>query len=685
MVGLSCGWCSALHRRCFVVVSSFFVVFACMSLYPPVPETSSARRVPAWALAVFGVAVVALLVWGLAWIYQDRMERHRHQAELGLQAISHLQTQSLAEWRAQRLTDALSLSDDTLFSQAVAQWLRSPSQDLERMVEERLRILQEHENYTAVHLVDTRGQLLLTPGGSTFGSLPDPEQQALQTALAQAMPSIVEPHRDAAVFAFPYMSLLAPIFDGAQPLGAVWLVVDVRTSLYPLLERWPTASATAESAIVSPDGDTVLFLSPLRHRADTALNLRLPLSHTEEPAVQALLGTRGIFYGRDYRGEPVLAMASAVTGSPWTMVSKIDTREALAAQWLDMLALGLPVLLVLLAAGSTLVLWHRRAWRRERALKTQLQRNLRWLEGAQKAAVLGYFAYDVPTEVFSMSHMANTIFGLPAEGAMGLRQWIGLIHREDRDSTLAVHAHAMSERLPLRTQYRIHRASDGQERWVQVWGEYEVETGGHSVARMIGTVQDITERKEAEQALAQVRAALEERVRLDPLTQVANRLALDEHMDTEWHRAQRSHTPLSLLMIDVDHFKAYNDLYGHVAGDHCLQQVAQAVAGAVTRAGDLVARYGGEEFAVLLPDTDAEHAHLIARKVREAVNALAMPHAHSPTHPHVTVSIGLACTQPGAHDATEPGVQALFEQADAALYTAKQSGRDQVTDWQPLP
>ena len=651
-----------------------------MSLHPPFTETAHPHRIGPWALALTGLLALALALWGLALVYQDRMERHRHQAELGLQAISHLQAQSLADWRAQRLTDAMALSDDALFAQAVAQWLRNPSQDLERMVEERLRILQEHENYTAVHLVDTQGQLQLTPGGSTFGRLPEPEQQALQTALAQAMPGVVEPHRDAAAFAFPFLSLLAPVFDGAQPVGAVWLVVDVRTTLYPLLERWPTASATAESAIVTPEGDGVLFLSPLRHREDAALNLRLPLSRTDDPAVQALMGTRGVFYGRDYRGEPVMAMASPVTGTPWTMVSKIDVAEAFATEWREMLALGLPVVLILLCTGCVLVYWQRRAWRRERALKTELQRNLRWLEGAQKAAALGYFAYDVAGELFSMSPMANTIFGLPAEGSMALRQWIGLIHPEDREATLAVHARAMSERLPLRTQYRLHRASDGQERWVEVWGEYEyaVDADEHRVARMIGTVQDITERKTAEQALAQVRTALEERVRLDPLTQVANRLALDEHMDTEWHRAQRSHTPLSLLMIDVDHFKAYNDHYGHVAGDHCLQQVARAISASVTRAGDLVARYGGEEFAVLLPDTDAAHARLIAQKIRDAVAAQAIAHDRSPAQPYITVSIGVACARPAAQDAPEPGVQSLFEQADAALYTAKQSGRDQV-------
>jgi len=106
--------------------------------------------------------------------------------------------------------------------------------------------------------------------------------------------------------------------------------------------------------------------------------------------------------------------------------------------------------------------------------------------------------------------------------------------------------------------------------------------------------------------------------------------------------------------------------------------VARAISASVTRAGDLVARYGGEEFAVLLPDTDAAHARLIAQKIRDAVTAQAIAHDRSPAQPHVTVSIGVACARPAAQDAPEAGVQSLFEQADAALYMAKQSGRDRV-------
>ena len=127
---------------------------------------------------------------------------------------------------------------------------------------------------------------------------------------------------------------------------------------------------------------------------------------------------------------------------------------------------------------------------------------------------------------------------------------------------------------------------------------------------------------------------------------MANRLALDEAVATEWSRALRSGAPLSVLMIDVDHFKAYNDHYGHVAGDLCLQRVAQALSLAVGRVGDMVARYGGEEFAVLLPDTDASQATVIGQRLCAAVRTLRIEHLAAHDRQHITVSIGAASALP---------------------------------------
>lgn len=168
----------------------------------------------------------------------------------------------------------------------------------------------------------------------------------------------------------------------------------------------------------------------------------------------------------------------------------------------------------------------------------------------------------------------------------------------------------------------------------------------------------------------------------DGLTGLANRRRFDEALADEWLRARRRGSPMSLVMIDVDHFKPYNDRCGHPAGDACLQAVAGALAQASRRPGDLLARYGGEEFALLLPDTPAEGALHIASALLQAIDTLALRHPASPVAPVVTVSLGvgtLAARDAGGTSAAaggtmdEPGL--LLRSADQALYAAKQAGR----------
>jgi len=175
---------------------------------------------------------------------------------------------------------------------------------------------------------------------------------------------------------------------------------------------------------------------------------------------------------------------------------------------------------------------------------------------------------------------------------------------------------------------------------------------------------------------------------IDPLTGLANRRGLDETLLKEWRRAERNRSSLGLLMIDIDHFKHYNDFYGHKGGDVCLHCVAVKITEAVARTGDLVARYGGEEFAVVLPNTCINGALDVAHKVRDIVESMRMEHLGSTSGSTVTVSIGAAAIQPIEVSTpglgtfiNEPGLQLagiLIEQADSALYSAKEQGRNCV-------
>jgi diguanylate cyclase (GGDEF)-like protein len=181
------------------------------------------------------------------------------------------------------------------------------------------------------------------------------------------------------------------------------------------------------------------------------------------------------------------------------------------------------------------------------------------------------------------------------------------------------------------------------------------------------------ERRRMAAELRETNAQLLRLASLDGLTNVPNRRSLDERFLQEWNAATRSQTPLALLMIDIDNFKQFNDLYGHQGGDRCLQAVAAAFAGELHRAQDHLSRFGGEEFAVLLPQTDEPGAVFIAEKLRAVVSALAIEHRGS-SWTHVTISVGCAAVTPA------PGEEsvALLEMADVALYQAKRGGRNQV-------
>lgn len=165
----------------------------------------------------------------------------------------------------------------------------------------------------------------------------------------------------------------------------------------------------------------------------------------------------------------------------------------------------------------------------------------------------------------------------------------------------------------------------------------------------------------------------------DPLTGLANRRSMDEALHREWWRLRRSNAPLSLLMIDIDHFKDYNDLYGHPSGDECLRQVAGVVAGLLSRAPDLAARYGGEEFCGILPETELEGAIAVAERVRAQVAALELSHPGAEAAPRVTVSIGVVTAHCSEIDTPEE----LVRRADERLYEAKKAGRNRIVSGGP--
>ncbi len=187
------------------------------------------------------------------------------------------------------------------------------------------------------------------------------------------------------------------------------------------------------------------------------------------------------------------------------------------------------------------------------------------------------------------------------------------------------------------------------------------------LAGFLLVAHDATDRKHLEETLRDLSYQ-------DGLTGIANRRRFDEKLEQEWRRAAREHQPLSLIMVDIDFFKNFNDLYGHPAGDECLKKIAAVLHDAASRPGDLAGRYGGEEFVAVLPNTSQVGAEKLAEQIRSGIEELEIPHARSAVSPWVTVSVGLVTRIPtnGDHCAS------LVEGADRALYKAKQQGRNRI-------
>jgi diguanylate cyclase (GGDEF)-like protein/PAS domain S-box-containing protein len=205
----------------------------------------------------------------------------------------------------------------------------------------------------------------------------------------------------------------------------------------------------------------------------------------------------------------------------------------------------------------------------------------------------------------------------------------------------------------------------GRRRYLAADASPIFDSDGQLVA-VVETLRDVTDEKRAQ-------VALEQLARRDGLTGLANRRCFDDTLHAEWQRALRQQQPLSLLMVDVDNFKQYNDAYGHLGGDECLQRIAGAVSSEM-RANDLVARYGGEEFAVILPNQSLKGAAIVAERIRCRVEQLHLPNLGSKQH-LVTVSIGAAT----ALAAPENDPSQLVATADSALYRAKHMGRNRIS------
>ncbi len=300
------------------------------------------------------------------------------------------------------------------------------------------------------------------------------------------------------------------------------------------------------------------------------------------------------------------------------------------------------------------------------------------LQRTGEIAKIGGWQIDLTNMQQTWTSEVFRIYGLPMDTAPSLMQSLSYFAPEARPLLEAAINKAWTDNIPWALELQMNTASN-QAIWVRSRGEALWKDG--RAVRLMGTLQDITERMQAQLALQQANKQLALMTITDGLTGVGNRRHFDQTLAAEWARSLRQRQPMALLMIDIDHFKLYNDHYGHQGGDACLREVARILQTCVFRPGEHLMRYGGEEFAILLLNTDTAGAATVAQRCLEQIHSAALPHAASLVSRTVSLSIGVASASPRTGLSAEKLVQA----ADAALYEAKHQGRARYICAEPTP
>lgn len=264
------------------------------------------------------------------------------------------------------------------------------------------------------------------------------------------------------------------------------------------------------------------------------------------------------------------------------------------------------------------------------------------------------------------------LLGWAQDSWQGIDDWAERMHPDDRDRVVAFCVAQSQSGADHEADYRA-LTSNGAYVWIRDV-VHVVRDGEGQVEALIGFMFDIRERKRNEEQVAKLQKKLEELSYQDGLTGVANRRMVDSFLEIEWAQALVTQQPLAVVLVDIDYFKQYNDLNGHLQGDECLRRVAQALRGAAGRARDLFGRFGGEEFVLVLPNTGEAAALTIAERCRELVAAKEIPHQGSEAGPIVTVSVGTGAQVPDRADT----LSEFLNRVDARLYEAKRRGRNRV-------
>jgi PAS domain S-box-containing protein len=434
----------------------------------------------------------------------------RLQKEQELAGIAALKVDEIERWRAERLADADAIAAHPTLMMAIGSASRGDAGGVEPVLAPWFDSLREIGECSAIALVSAGGEVRFAAGEEGVDAENDEIRRLVRRALRERRPLLSDAHRHGPRDTV-HLSIAAPVSGGSDTRWVVLVRVDPYRSLYRMIQSWPTPSPTAETLLVHRSGDRISFANELRHRHDDPNALHLSLARSDDPAIRAAMGDRGVIEGVDYRGHRVLAAIQRVPGSPWTLVAKVDVAEAFAPLASLRLWIGVVVFALLLAAGAGAALWWRvqaAAFERSRLRDREERRSLAHkLEHLTKYALDMIFIADEDVRIVEANDRALTTLGFSRE------ELIGMPVRELRDPATAsdfdVRVSEGIERGATIFETR-YRRRDGTTLPVEVsvhCDEYEGRRYFHAIAR------DISARKQAEEALraseAKFRAAFE--------------------------------------------------------------------------------------------------------------------------------------------------------------------------------
>jgi PAS domain S-box-containing protein len=462
------------------------------------------RGLTGWLLfGIFGLIALGLLFSGI-WFYRQQAQVIREDKFSDLKSIADLKIGQIVQWRQERLNDISVNSGDPFFRSAIQQWLKTPQDTvLKSRIQGKLQLIMDQYNYQNIILVTPDGQVLISLDPNLM--LLETEYQRLLTqAVASGTPIFGDFFRNPLANRI-YLDLAAPILnEDGLPVAVLILRIDPERYLYPLIQSWPTSSQSAETLLIRKEGEDVLYLNTLRHRADPPLTLRIPLSHDEVPAVQAILGHTGQSEGVDYRGVDVLAQIAYVPGTAWYMIAKVDAEEILS----EVRSLGLFVtLLVILSILMTAALVAYLSNDRQRRLYQNLFQSERERREAQEEIRTtlysigdGVITVDARGRITRLNPVAESLTGWRESESFGrpLQQVFQIFHETTRTEVENPVARVLREgRIVGLTNHTVLVARDGTERPISDSGAPIRDENG-KVSGVVLVFRDQTEERAAQ-------------------------------------------------------------------------------------------------------------------------------------------------------------------------------------------